>query len=175
MNRLSARTANGEFGLLIESEPWNAIGRVCLAANDRETGGILVGRYTTDRTTAVVLEVTDAPPDSNRGRSTFVRGVAGLSEMLRRRWNTKDRSYYVGEWHYHPATIVQPSSDDIQEMARIATARNYRCREPVLVIVGRPPDGGGRRPVRAFVFPDGQGVEMQVDESLLDASVDDLS
>jgi integrative and conjugative element protein (TIGR02256 family) len=162
VNALSARTADGQYGLLITAEAWEQIGQLCLAAGDWETGGILIGQYTPDRKTALVTEATSAPADSHVGRSAFVRGVAGLRVLLRRRWKDKDHRYYLGEWHFHPARIVQPSFDDIEQMGRIALASNYRCKEPILMIVGRPNEHQGGRPVRVLVFPRGGPFEMDV-------------
>lgn len=156
MNALTARTSDGTYGVAIDADSMKEIDRLCSAAGDVETGGILIGHYTMDRSTALVLEVTPPPTDSERGRSWFVRGVAGLRELLRRRWHSKTPRYYVGEWHFHPATAVEPSSDDLDQMERIADAREYSCKEPVLLILGRPAGERGTRPVRVFVFPVGE-------------------
>lgn len=160
MSELAARTPDGEFGFLIEVEAWDEIERLCLAAGDRETGGILIGRYTTDRSTAIVFEAAPPPPDSHCGHSTFIRGVVGLRELLHHRWTSRKRRYYIGEWHFHPAEVLHPSSDDIQQMAVIANARNYKCEQPILLIVGLPSKAGLRRPTRVFVFPHSCPIEM---------------
>lgn len=156
MNTLTARTSDGTYGVTIDADSMKEIDRLCSAAGDVETGGILIGQYTTDRSTALVLEATPPPTDSERGRSWFVRGVAGLRELLRRRWHSKTPRYYVGEWHFHPAAAVEPSSDDLDQMVRIADTREYSCKEPVLLILGRPAGERGTRPVRVFVFPVGE-------------------
>jgi len=156
MNTLRARTSDGMYGVTIDAGSMKKIDRICSAAGDVETGGILIGQYTADRSTALVLEVTPPPKDSDRGRSWFVRGVAGLRDLLRRRWQSKTPSYYVGEWHFHPAAAVDPSSDDLDQMARIANAREYSCKEPILLILGLPAGERGTRPVRVFVFPMGE-------------------
>lgn len=162
MSELTSRTIDGEFGLLVQRQAWDQIERLCAGANEEETGGILIGRYTAERTTAVVSEATTAPADSRRGRCAFVRGVAGLRGLLRDRWSAPECTYYVGEWHYHPAAAVEPSSTDIEQMVRIANAGNYRCPEPIMVIVGRPVDSRETRPMRVFVFPGGRQIEMRV-------------
>jgi integrative and conjugative element protein (TIGR02256 family) len=162
VSELTSRTIDGVFGLLIQRQAWNQIERLCAAADEEETGGILSGRYTAERTTAVVSEATTPPADSQRGRCAFVRGVAGLQGLLRERWSTPERTYYVGEWHYHPAAAVEPSSTDIEQMVRIAKAGNYRCPEPIMVIVGRPADSPSTRPIRVFVFPAGRQIEMRI-------------
>ncbi len=142
------------YALRITTESWRQIDRECRRAGVVETGGILVGNYTNDESTAVVTEAQPPPRDSARGRSWFHRGVAGLRGLLATRWESALRTYYIGEWHYHPASIVEPSGDDLAQMYAINIDPRYRCREPVMIIVGQGVNGG-ERPVRAFVFPHG--------------------
>lgn len=142
------------YALRIAAESWRQIDRECRRSAELETGGILVGRYTKDELTALVTEALSPPKDSARGRSWFHRGVAGLRALLAKRWESELRSYYVGEWHYHPASIVEPSGDDLTQMHGINADPRYGCREPIMVIVGQAPPGK-ERPVRAFVFPNG--------------------
>jgi integrative and conjugative element protein (TIGR02256 family) len=143
------------YALRVTSASWQQIDRECDRSGAIETGGILVGHYTTDEVTAVVTEALPPPKDSARGRSWFHRGVAGLRGLLAKRWENQRRTYYVGEWHYHPASIVEPSGDDLAQMYGINTDPRYRCSEPIMLIVGRARDGD-EPPVRAFVFPHGR-------------------
>lgn len=156
MTTLKARTIDGSYCLVIETRPLKEIERLCTAAGDNETGGILIGQYTADRLTVVVSEATSPPPDSRKGCSWFVRGIVGLRELLWQRWRSQERQYYVGEWHFHPADIIEPSPDDLDQMARIAREKKYYCSKPILVIIGRPSAGGGGRPLRVFVCPAGE-------------------
>jgi hypothetical protein len=112
--------------------------RFCLASRDAETGGILIGRYSDDRSMAFVEQVTGPPPDSRRAFATFFRGVKGLQELLDRLWAKPDKRYYLGEWHYHLSPILTPSRDDVMQMGRIASSNSYACPEPILVIVTGP-------------------------------------
>lgn len=109
----------------------------CRESDPLETGGILIGRYSDDCNTAIILEATPPPPDSERGHSSFVRGVTGLTELLNERWQDQDRSYYLGEWHFHPSTVVEPSPEDFAQMLAISRARDYQCKEPILLIIGK--------------------------------------
>jgi integrative and conjugative element protein (TIGR02256 family) len=164
MNTLAARTSCGIYGVVIGDGPLKEIERICREAGDEETGGILVGRYTPDRSTAIVREATPPPTDSQKGRSWFARGVTGLRQLLRRRWRSKERRYYIGEWHFHPATVVEPSADDLDQMLRIGSTKEYSCKEPVLLIFGRPAGQGCGLAARAFVFPAGlRPVEMRLE------------
>ncbi|MBK1724152.1 Mov34/MPN/PAD-1 family protein [Thiocystis violacea] len=142
------------YALRIAAESWRQIDSECSRSGAVETGGILVGHYTNGQSTAFVTEALPPPKDSARGTSWFHRGVAGLRGLLAKRWESEHRTYYIGEWHYHPASIVEPSGDDLAQMYAINADPRYRCREPVMIIVGKEGEGG-ERPVRVFVFPHG--------------------
>jgi integrative and conjugative element protein (TIGR02256 family) len=143
------------YALQVTTVSWEQINRECGRSEAIETGGILVGHYANEGSTAVVTEALPPPKDSARGRSWFHRGIAGLRGLLARRWESQVRTYYVGEWHYHPASIVEPSADDLAQMYGINADPRYRCQEPVMLILGQARHGE-ERPVRAFVFPQGE-------------------
>lgn len=145
------RTLDGMYGLLIEEQVLRDVDRMCRDAGSVETGGILVGRYSEDLEVAIAREVTPPPLDSQRGATWFNRGIAGLRDKLRRRWSSKERTYYLGEWHYHPSVGLEPSATDIGQMFTIRDDSNYHCTAPVMVIFGQSADGDDR-PIRAFVF-----------------------
>ena len=128
--------------------------RLCHDAGTSETGGILIGSYSDDLSVAFVREATPPPSDSRRGPSWFVRGFGDLRNVLSKRWRAKPRTHYLGEWHFHPAVLVEPSDEDFAQMVEISTAKQYNCREPLLLIVGAV--GKDRsQPLRAFVCPAG--------------------
>ncbi len=145
------RTPRGEFALVIDDQCWRSIEKECSRWDGMETGGILIGYYTSDKSTAIVTEASGPPRDSRRGPTWFQRGVAGLTSLLGELWRQSQRTHYLGEWHYHPSPSVEPSQEDIDQMVSISTSPNYRCQEPIMLVVGRT--SSGRRPVRAFVFP----------------------
>lgn len=144
-----------EYALRVTAASWQQIDRECDQSGEIETGGILVGHYTPDNLTAVVTEALPPPKDSARGRSWFHRGVAGLHRLLAKRWENQIRTYYIGEWHYHPAIRVEPSHVDLGQMYGINVDLRFCCKEPVMLIVGQA-QHVDERPVRAFVFPQGE-------------------
>lgn len=160
MKTWKGRTENGTFAVELQASVLGALDRYCRDAGSVETGGILIGRYSDDLAIAIVREATPPPTDSKRGRSWFVRGVNGLREMLGKRWQAKERTFYVGEWHFHPASHVEPSGDDFSQMLEIGRAREYDCKEPLLLILGAG-KLEGRRIFRAFVCP-AQGAPLEV-------------
>jgi hypothetical protein len=141
-----------DYSLQLIDEAWQQIDRECSRSRGIETGGILVGRYTEDCSTVIITEAPPPPTDSDRGSTWFHRGVAGLHTLLKSAWERKPRTHYVGEWHYHPAYIVEPSSDDLAQMYRISADPRYRCHDPVMIIAGKS-STGEERPTRSFVFP----------------------
>ena len=151
-------TPDSAYGLRIESAALRELGRMCGAAGSVETGGILVGRYSPDLAVAIVREATLPPPDSRRGRSWFNRGVAGLREMLAQRWRAKDRTHYLGEWHFHPAGAPNPSGPDIRAMQKLALDEAYNCPSPILLILGGSPKT--RWSISATLFRDGHAIHI---------------
>ena len=154
MTDWSGRTNDGTFAVQFPATVLRALDRHCRDAGASETGGILIGHYSEDLAVAIVREATPPPPDSRRGRSWFVRGVNGLRDMLGRRWRAKERTHYLGEWHVHPVAHVEPSGDDCAQMVEISHAKEYDCKEPLLLILGSG-QRQGQRTFRVFVCPAG--------------------
>lgn len=135
---LTFRTQDQRFGLLLPGKQLSEILAFCRNAGRNETGGLLIGRYSEQRDLAHVSIVTGPTRDSKGSRTWFQRGVAGLQCLLLQRWS-KQNEYYLGEWHSHPWAPPNPSGTDGMQMKGIASSREYRCPEPVLLIVGGDP------------------------------------
>ncbi|WP_158262277.1 MULTISPECIES: Mov34/MPN/PAD-1 family protein [Pirellulaceae] len=140
--------------------------RICNQASDKETGGILVGRYSKDLKTAVVSQLTGPPADSQGFLSSFRRGVAGLQSLLDQYWSGSSSTYYLGEWHYHPSHNASPSTVDIAQMKAIANDSNYFCPEPILLIVAKSDSGGFAYSANVF-FRSGGYLSLQQKETVL--------
>lgn len=108
---------------------------ICEKSYPNETGGIIIGSYSSDFNTAIISTITDAPSDSTMSRTWFKRGINDLQNLLDKKW-LHQQQYYLGEWHFHPNGTPIPSQIDIQEMQRIAKNKNYNCPEPILIIAG---------------------------------------
>ncbi|WP_443897880.1 Mov34/MPN/PAD-1 family protein [Paraprevotella clara] len=69
-----------------------------------ENGGMLAGRYSTDRHT-VYIEKVVVPVEKLTGRTKFMRITKGLENV----WEqlAKEGLQYVGEWHSHPNGSTQ--------------------------------------------------------------------
>lgn len=140
---LHFRSDDGQFRLSVPEGAVQQLLKFCCEAGNVETGGILIGHYSADRTTAVVDRISGPPPDSKHFLSRFFRGVDGLQDLLIRMWSAAKRQYYLGEWHYHPLPDAEPSRDDIVQMNKIASSDRYACPEPVLLIAAGAPSVAG--------------------------------
>lgn len=130
----------GRYSVEITPAAMRAMLAACRRSGRKETGGILIGKYTEDNRVAVVISASCPASDTRAGRTWLVRGVVGLHTWLDRLWKF-DEGYYLGEWHYHPFSDPKPSWQDVKQMRRIASDAAYQCAEPVLVIVGGDPNG----------------------------------
>jgi hypothetical protein len=153
VRRLIFEDASQSFRVVISDEVVVHMFRLCDANRTRETGGILIGSYSSDFTTAHIDEVTSPPSDSRCGQDWFHRGTDGLEELLRQRWHVEPRTHYVGEWHFHTAHVPWPSPQDKKQMREVALDSRYDCAQPLLVIVC--PVREGQLVVKCFVFPGG--------------------
>ena len=118
----------------IADEATSAILSLCVQAAGLETGGILIGSYSADGTTARISEALGPPKGSRSTRIEFMRSPSGLKGILRRRWSSQQ--YYLGEWHFHPQGKGCPSPQDQRQLAKIGSDGAYACPKPILMVVG---------------------------------------
>lgn len=79
------------------------VGECRRAKLPRETGGVLIGSFDTQRRIAYVVEQIASPKDSRERPSSYIRGCEGLEERTKE--ISKITQYgleYVGDWHSHP-------------------------------------------------------------------------
>lgn len=132
-------SADAAAAVSIEDSAIAVIVATCQRAGGRETGGVLVGRYSDLLDHAVISEATPPPADSSRFPAAFVRGIRGLSALLKVRW--RRHQHYLGEWHFHPGGSPQPSPQDLKQMRAFAAAPEHQCPRPILVVLGGDPSG----------------------------------
>lgn len=88
-----------------------------------ETGGVLVGRVSEASHTFHVVDVLDAPEDSQRSPSEFVLGTKGLRQNLKSYSEAIGWSLYcLGTWHSH-LSASGPSATDRATATAISIAR----------------------------------------------------
>lgn len=82
-----------------------------------ETGGILIGAFDVINNAIYLVNCIDAPKDSDRRPTSFLRGNDGVEEKLSLIFDqTHDNLKYMGEWHSHPtkATTKPSEKDNVQ-------------------------------------------------------------
>lgn len=99
-----------------------------------ETGGVLMGRLSEATRTVHVVDVLDAPTDSERSEHRFVLGTKGLGRSIDKYCEATDGSLYcLGTWHTHPSGGA-PSMKDRDTASAIALS----SLRPALSLVYAP-------------------------------------
>lgn len=150
-NRLGVRLSTSELDQML---------KICEKAFPKETGGLLIGHYTSSLDCAIITKIYGPPDDSRAGRTWFSRGVQGLKAILSNYW--KEGDYYLGEWHAHPRGASTPSETDRSQMNLIARTKDFECREPLLILVGGTPKN---YQTRLMVFRVGANQEIELFQS----------
>jgi integrative and conjugative element protein (TIGR02256 family) len=155
MPDLNFCSADGRFGVHVPGATIRRLLYLCRSSGKRETGGILVGKYSAALDCARVSAASGPPSDSIHGPSWFQRGTRGLQRWLGRRWATRG-DHYLGEWHFHPYSAPTPSHTDFQQLGHIARSADYSCPEPILIILGGDP--AGKWSISAHVVPNTRSI-----------------
>lgn len=134
MNKTIFKSADNRFSVEINDRILNSIKSECIKVNNKETGGILIGKYSEDNSNAIISSVTGPPKDSKQKKCAFERGVIGLNSIIDYNWDLG--YYYLGEWHFHPNTSSQPSTIDNKQMKKFAMNKSLKCPEPILLVIG---------------------------------------
>ena len=99
-----------------------------------ETGGIMIGLSSARLKTVTVVDILDAPPDSQRSAHRFVLGTQGLQHEIERRHKRSGRTLFdVGTWHSH-LIDVGPSETDWGTAAQLAAGR----APPSILLISTP-------------------------------------
>lgn len=126
---------NRKYGISISFIHLRQLLNICINADSIETGGIIVGYYQKNYSCAAITDITDAPSDSERSNNIFIRGIKGLQKIVDKIWR-RDKTYYLGEWHYHTGSCCESSYQDIKRMKAISISDDYCCPEPISIIIG---------------------------------------
>ncbi|MES1985651.1 MAG: Mov34/MPN/PAD-1 family protein [Pseudomonadota bacterium] len=88
-----------------------------------ETGGLMVGLSSARLKSVTVVDILDAPPDSERSATLFLLGTQGLRKSIESRHLASGRTLFdVGTWHSHLAD-EGPSATDWNTAADLAISR----------------------------------------------------
>lgn len=122
--------ASDDLYIEIQASVFNQIQLQAEEEYPNENGGMLAGRYSTDRHT-VYIEKVVVPMEKTTSRTTFIRNTKGMKKVWEQLAN--DGLRYVGEWHSHPNCSTQYSSTDLSAMADIE--KEVSIENPLLLIV----------------------------------------
>jgi len=108
------------------------------AGNDTdETGGLLIGEIDDSLQSITIDVATGPPPDSKKSPQLFLCGVKGTAQLCQYHEKKSDRSTkFIGVWHTHPVSMPEPSTVDINAMAKILHQQEKTPRHVVMLIVG---------------------------------------
>jgi [CysO sulfur-carrier protein]-S-L-cysteine hydrolase len=100
----------------------------------KEFGGIFVGTYSNDETTAYISDVI-IPQKFTNGVTYFQRKTEDLNEQLKQVYEQSEgKIIYLGEWHSHPNSTSNYSQSDYNAMKHIANDKNVGINNPLMLI-----------------------------------------
>ena len=134
MDNLLFQDKNQSYSVKFDTKAYEQMLYYCAISNPYETGGILIGNYSSNQAIANILQITPPPKNSRHSKCTFYRGIDGLKRILDLAWD--QGQYYLGEWHYHPNASSAPSNIDKNQMIVLSQDQKLKCPEPILIIVG---------------------------------------
>lgn len=116
--------------LIITQECLNEIEHLTLLHYPKEFGGVLVGNYSEDGSSAVVSRVI-TPKKYKNSPTSFAPDPQCINQQLR---ELPEQLQFLGDWHSHPDGPSQPSLTDRATIAKLATHPTVRTRSPLLLI-----------------------------------------
>ncbi|NCD03864.1 MAG: hypothetical protein EOM00_12915 [Clostridia bacterium] len=134
MDDLIFQDDNQLFTVKLKREVYSQMISYCGKSNPYETGGVLIGNYSTNQTTANIMQTTLPPMHSIHQKYSFHRRSTGLKIFFDQVWDRGQ--YYLGEWHYHPNSSAGPSDTDLKQMLLLSNHKKLKCPEPILLIIG---------------------------------------
>jgi proteasome lid subunit RPN8/RPN11 len=140
MTKIRFKSIDNKFFVEFTDLILNDIHLECIKSENKETGGILIGKYSEDRSNAIISNITGPPNDSKQGKNNFEIGVMGLNKILDDNWDLGYRC--IGDWHFHPNFSPRPSRVDDIQMKKFANDKLLNCPEPILLIIGGNQDSG---------------------------------
>ncbi|MDB6024981.1 MAG: ThiF family protein [Verrucomicrobiales bacterium] len=104
----------------------------------KETGGILLGHFDTQRKICFIVDILPSPPDSQEWPVCYIRGCAGLLGKVQAvEVMTLGQISYVGEWHSHPKNVsVSPSQLDYRAFEWLESKMGTETLPAIMMIVG---------------------------------------
>lgn len=107
-----------------------------------ETGGVLVGYWSSDWKSVLVTGVIGAGPAATNERTSFTPDSEWQADQLARLYEESGRRHgYLGDWHSHPNVVPRPSWRDRLVARKIARSEPARAPRALMLIAGIGSDG----------------------------------
>jgi integrative and conjugative element protein (TIGR02256 family) len=101
-----------------------------------ETGGVLLGFWSTDEPTAEITAVTGPGPNAVHRRSSFIPDYDYQDREITVAYRRSGRIHsYLGDWHSHPFGSGMLSLSDRRTLQRIATDVGARAPQALMAVL----------------------------------------
>ncbi|MFA6411053.1 MAG: Mov34/MPN/PAD-1 family protein [Syntrophales bacterium] len=122
----------------LDSDPYAIMkGYRQIRLNDKEAGGILLGRMIENSNDVIIDEITVPGLLDKRNRFSFIRSKF-VQSIIFKKWRTsKHTKNYLGEWHTHPESQPSPSGTDLKDWANILRKGRFEQNYLIFIIVGQ--------------------------------------
>lgn len=126
------------------------------ASYPNESGGFLVGNYSSDMKRAVVKEMI-IPEKFISTPVSFQRDTVGMNKVWEDLFN--NGLIYLGEWHSHPNGTAFYSNTDKRALINIAESDSVTIANPIMVIFSLNEDE--IKEIRAYYYRKGEIIEYE--------------
>jgi integrative and conjugative element protein (TIGR02256 family) len=104
--------------------------------NDKEAGGLLLGRHLKDGSHLAVDYLSEPQHGDKRSRFGFFRGK-GHQKIAHQFWDDHNGTCtYLGNWHTHPEPYPTPSITDKYDWTNVLRNDTYEGNHLYFIIVG---------------------------------------
>ena len=124
--------------ILINNDLFYDLCKKAEAGYPNEAGGLLVGRYSTDRKSVIVTKAL-TPTQETTSPSSYTRKTEGMEPIWQKLY--EEGLQYIGEWHSHPNGNPKYSTEDLNAMRGLYSDEGVTISKPLLLILGVK-DGG---------------------------------
>lgn len=126
--------SNKSIGLEVEYDDnlFNELLEIALLHYPNEIGGYLLGKYSKDKSKAIIVKQIVALEYSNTPVS-FKHIVNNETKKELIKLFENEGIHYIGEWHTHPNSDSRYSQTDFKALEKIAKGE---VENPILLIIG---------------------------------------
>ena len=123
--------------VIVPPEVLEVMTKMARAASPDETGGTLVGHYSSDMREAFVEQALGVRTGARSSRTAFYRPPDSDDGQLAEIYHASSGlTHYLGEWHTHPNAGPNPSRKDLATLRGLARSASVATDTPILIILG---------------------------------------